>query len=126
MKNLIRVTTLVLTLGFGFRAFAQIEEEKARVPQNEFFFAEATITEVRDGGKMIKAGIKDGLNLTFHASDGSSLRGMIPGDVTEIKYAYNQNYEKVIREINVIERAKREGAASNPEAAPEKAQDLGL
>jgi hypothetical protein len=70
--------------------------------------------------------IEAGLELTFHAGDTPTFMDLAPGDSIEIKYRYNQNYEKDVQEIVIKERAPREGEALNApvEAAPEKTDGL--
>ena len=136
MTRLTRFVTAVLFIGafplFRFEALAQTAEaEKAPAVRDEFFLAQGTITEVRPEEKILHVKIDAGLELTFYENEATlinfggqkqSFADLAAGDSVQIKYVYNEDYQKVAQAIFVKRRPATGAAASRePEPSAKKA-----
>lgn len=103
MKKIIAFSGLVFILAAAFStAFAEIPQK--------YFSTEGTLTEVQPEQKTLRLKNKGGLELTFRAEEGTSVRiggtaksfaDLRPGDWAEMEYDYNENYEKIAESITV-------------------------
>ena len=133
INNLLAI--LLFTIFFiscGFDAPVQsAEAEKAPAVRDEFFLAQGTITEVRPEEKILHVKIDAGLELTFYENETTlinlggqkqSFADLAAGDSVEIKYVYNEDYQKVAQAIFVKRRPATGAAASRePEPSAKKA-----
>ena len=136
MKRSKRIAITFFSMGIflvpRFEALAQTAEaEKAPAVRDEFFLAQGTITEVRPEEKILHVKIDVGLELTFYENETTlinlggqkqSFADLAAGDSVEIKYVYNEDYQKVAQAIFVKRRPATGAAASRePEPSAKKA-----
>ena len=99
------------------QSFSRADTLKDTTPKDDIFSAQATVTEVHPEENFFRAKIQGGLELTFRTNESTvikaggaaeSLNELLPEDAVTIDYLYNENYEKVVRQLTVSSEKRKE------------------
>lgn len=96
MKIFLAAVTLAIHFLFVSNSVFAVTETK---PKEELFSTKGTIIEINLQEKVLHVKNEGGLELTYHADEATPLDDFAVNDFVEMDYLYNQDYEKMIRNI---------------------------
>jgi len=98
-----------MALAFAFLFGSNVSAQTpAADTQEELFSTQGTITEINAEEKYLRVKVEGGLELTFHVDDATAVQAgaetksyadLLVDDLVSVSYLYNENYEKIAREI---------------------------
>lgn len=119
----LRTVLFVAGLSGAWTLSPGILAAQTAAPEEGVFSTKGKITEVAPGEKIVRLKNEGGLELTFQVAatteiqEGEELKlfeNLVPGDSVEIRYTYNEDYEKVARLIQKEAVKKQAEAGPNP------------